>query len=189
MRKRRLAVAFLASLMLASGLFLWFLRWTAEEYAVDNAVIKEASEETSIYVILDTTQPVHRFGIPNFHSQKLGLPLSMKLSYAMRNFLRFHIPSKLSLPHPYQMVNQETLEALSAPRLGESRQNEDVEKLLTRSWGVITLSRVAFDHSMTHAVVYTQLTYCGLCGEGTYLYLSKETGRWHVVARSMTWIS
>jgi hypothetical protein len=27
-----------------------------------------------------------------------------------------------------------------------------------------------------HAVVYSQLTYCGLCGEGTYLYLSKAIG-------------
>jgi hypothetical protein len=27
-----------------------------------------------------------------------------------------------------------------------------------------------------HPVVYAQLTYCGLCGEGTYLYLLKETG-------------
>jgi hypothetical protein len=32
-----------------------------------------------------------------------------------------------------------------------------------------------------HVVVYAQLTYCGLCGEGTYLYLSKASG--HLAGR------
>lgn len=54
---------------------------------------------------------------------------------------------------------------------------------------MITLSRVGFDSSNQYAVVYAQLTYCGLCGEGTYLYLSKQPGGWHIVGRAGTWIS
>ena len=187
-RKRRLALACLLVLVMPFGLVLWSARWTEEEYAVDSAAVKEAFDESPIYVILDTTQPEGRFGISGFHSRGLGLSLSARLSYTTRNVFLFHIPPKLQLPHPYRLVNQRTLDRLvkSNP---ETRQSAEFQELLAKSWGVITLSRVGFDHSMKHAVMYIQLTYCGLCGEGTYLYLSKETGQWHIVARSGTWIS
>jgi hypothetical protein len=64
-----------------------------------------------------------------------------------------------------------------------------VEGASAEKLGCHYLSRVGFDLGGRHAVVYAQLTYCGLCGEGTYLYLLKETGAWHIVGRAGTWIS
>jgi hypothetical protein len=189
--KKRLVFALLGFLLFASGLTLWYLRWTAEECAVDETVIREAfsGNEVSYYVILDTTQPVGRMGISSFHSRELGLPPRTRFSYTARNILRFHIPSNLDLPHPFRLVDQKRLDALYGLGRHASAQDDELAGLLQRSWGVITLSRVGFDRRMEHAVVYAQLTYCGLCGRGTYFYLSKETGVWHVVASAWTWIS
>jgi len=167
------------------------LHWDSEESAVYEATIREAfgGDEVSHYVILDTTQPLSRFGISGFHSEELNLPLSARVSYTVKNLLRFHISQKLSLPHPFTLVSQEELDQLHSSGQAAFPQVVELRGLLQRSWGVITLSRVGFDLSGKHAVVYAQLTYCGLCGGGTYLYLSKDSGIWHIVRRAGTWIS
>jgi hypothetical protein len=95
----------------------------------------------------------------------------------------------MRLPHPFTMVGQEELDKVYRPGQTDSLNAVELRALLRKSWGVITLSRVGFDPGGKHAVVYAQLIYCGLCGEGTYLYLSKETGAWHIVGRAGTWIS
>lgn len=91
----------LGLLLLVSGSAIWILHWNSEEYAVYEAAIREgfSGEDVSYYVILDTTQPVGRFGISNFHSERLGLPLTARVSYTTKNLFRFHVPSKAS-PSP-----------------------------------------------------------------------------------------
>jgi hypothetical protein len=176
---------------LVGCLAAFFFPWDTEEYAVYEATVREAfsGDDVSYYVILNTTQPMGRIGISSFHSNRLGLPLSARASYSAKNLFRFHIPPKFRLPHPFTMVDQKDLDAVYAPSHVESRKVDELNGLLRGSWGVITLSRVGFDRSGRHAVVYAQLTYCGLCGGGTYLYLSKETGAWHIIGRAGTWIS
>lgn len=155
-----------------------------------DAAIREtfSGGDVSYYLILDTTQPAGRFGIPDFHSEKLGVSLTARVSYTARNVFRFQIAPKFSLPHPFRMIGQGELDGIYRPA-NESPKVAELNELLRKSWGVITLSRVGFDLGGRHAVVYVQLTHCGFCGEGVYLYLSKETGIWHVVARAGTWIS
>jgi hypothetical protein len=158
---------------------IWILHWKSEEYAVYDAAIREAlsGDGVSYYVILDRTQPEGRFGISNFHSERLSLPLSARASYTTKNLFRFQVPLRFRLPHPFTMVSQEQLDKTYRPGQTDSANAVGLGALLRKSWGVITLSRVGFDLGGKHAVVYAQLTYCGLCGEGTYLYLSNETGR------------
>jgi hypothetical protein len=181
----------LGSVLVVAFSTLWILQWDAEEYAVDETVIRDAfgGDEVSYYVILATTEPLGRFGISSFHSRELNLPFSANVSYTAKNVFRFQIAPRFHLPHPFTMVVQKDLDAINVPGQTNNPQTVSLEALLRRSWGVITISRVGFDHSRTHAVVYAQLTYCGLCGEGTYLYLSKQGGMWHIVKRAGTWIS
>lgn len=87
------------------------------------------------------------------------------------------------------MISQDRLDMVYRSGHIDHSKADELNGLLQRSWGVITLSRVGFDGGGNYAVVYAQLTYCGLCGEGTYLYLSKASGVWHIVGRSGTWIS
>jgi len=170
---------------------IWILHWRAEEYAVYDAAIREAfsGDGVSYYVILDRTQDAGRFGITNFHSEKLGLSLTTRVSYAAKNVFLFRIAPKFNLPYPFRMVAQDELDRIFRLGKSDSTNVSKLGELLRKSWGVITLSRVGFDVGGKHAVVYAQLTYCGLCGEGTYLYLSKEAGAWHIVRRAGTWIS
>jgi len=167
------------------------LRWQNEEYSVYQAVIGEAfsGAQVSYYVVLDTTEPANRVGISSFHSKNLGLGLDSKLIYNLRNIFRFRLSPRFQLPHPYRLVSEADLASLHSLGQETPSPSRELNELFKRSWGVITLSRVGFDWKMKHAVVYAQLTYCGLCGEGTYLYLSKEAGVWHIIGRSGTWIS
>ncbi|MGB8661498.1 MAG: hypothetical protein WCD34_13825, partial [Candidatus Acidiferrum sp.] len=181
----------LGSLLLVVCSAIRILHWNSEEFAIYEVTIREtfSGDDVSHYVILDTTEPAGRFGISNFHSERLGLPLSARASYTTKNFFRFHVPPRFRLPHLFTMVSQEQLDKTYRPGQTDSPNAVELGALLRKSWGVITLSRVGFDLGGKHAVVHAQLTYCGLCGEGTYLYLSKETGAWHIVGRAGTWIS
>ncbi len=190
-RQARSLWALAGMLLVMGGSGVWILHWRAEEYTVYDAAIREAfsGDGVSYYVILDRTKPAGRFGVSNFHSQKLDLSLTTRVSYAAKNVFRFRIAPKFSLPYPFRMVGQDELDRIFRPGKSDSTNVSELEELLRKSWGVITLSRVGFDVGGKHAVIYAQLTYCGLCGEGTYLYLSKEAGAWHIVRRAGTWIS
>lgn len=190
-KKRFLFASTLACASTIGCLSIWTLHWQSEEYAVYDAAIREtlSGDGVSYYVILDTTQPDGRFGIPNFHSKKLSLPLAVRASYTARNVFRFHILPEFDLPHPFRMVGLNELGRIHDSDNSKSLKVAQINELLRKSWGVITLSRVGFDLGGEHAVVYVQLTYCGLCGGGTYLYLSKESGTWCVVSQWGTWIS
>ena len=60
---------------------------------------------------------------------------------------------------------------------------------IVESYGVVALSRVGFNLNHTHAVIYVELQYRGLCGGGQYYYLAKENGAWRVTDVAGTWIS
>ena len=181
----------LSVLLLASASVAWARHWSADEFDVYDTVIREkfSGDDISYFLILNITQPLNRFGISIFHAKQLGLPPSARVSYFAKNLFRFQIPGRLRLPHPFAMVDQKEIESAYGPGLASTPKTAELIKDLRRSWGVITLSRVGFDSEGTRAIVYAQLAYCGLCGEGVYLYLSKESGAWHVVRGSGTWIS
>jgi hypothetical protein len=182
------AVISLILIVLAAG---WTLHWNYSEDTVYEAAIREAFSDSHVtaFVILNTTQPDSRFGMPRFYSDELGLPLITKLDYTAKNIFRFRIQPKIQLFGPVIMVDRKELDNAFSRDHFNSRDAVELRGLLSKSWGVITLSRVGFDLEGKHAVLYAQLTYCGLCGQGTYLYLSKESGTWHIVARAGTWIS
>jgi|SRR5215467_1754771 len=188
--KRAVACALLGALALLASTFVYSVRWRAEEFLVDEAILKERfSERVTSYLILDTTLPWKRIWIMPFHARELGLNWDSALDYSMKNWHRARIPAKLRLPHPYSFVSRKELTKLKDPAFLSSPEGAELQKRMMQGWGVITISRVGFDFRKQHAVAYVQLTYCGLCGEGLFVYLSKESGEWHVVKESGTWIS
>src|SRR5437773_7059490 len=116
-RQARSLWALAGMLLVMGGSGVWILHWRAEEYTVYDAAIREAfsGDGVSYYVILDTTLPAGRFGVSSFHSEKLGLPLTMRASYTAKNVFRFHIPPRFNLPHPFRMVGQEELDKIYRP--------------------------------------------------------------------------
>jgi hypothetical protein len=126
----------LGLLLLVGGSAIWILHWNSEEYAVYEAAIREgfSGEDVLYCVILDTTQPVGRFGISNFHSERLGLPLTARVSYTAKNLFRFHVPSRLRLPHPFTMVSQKELDNVYRPGQTDSPNAVELRALLRKSW-------------------------------------------------------
>jgi hypothetical protein len=66
--------------------------------------------------------------------------------------------------------------------------NEAFFRRFPDSYGVLTFSRVAFNHDLTEAFFYTEHL-CGLCGEGKFVYMRKAAGKWTVAGSGGTWIS
>ena len=183
-------ILFLSVLMAGIGAF-WMLSWDSDENLVYESILREEFDGSGVsyYVILDITRPMTRFGVSSFHAKELGLSRSTRIDYSIKNLFNFHIRPNFDLPHPFTTISESDLEAVYKLGQNETMEVKKLKSLLGRSWGVITLSRAGFDISHRHAVVYTQLTYCGLCGGGRYVYLSKETGVWRVVGCSWTWVS
>ena len=55
--------------------------------------------------------------------------------------------------------------------------------------GYITVSRVGFDSTGTHALLYFEIKCGGLCADGSYQLLTKENGAWKVTKEISFWAS
>jgi hypothetical protein len=65
---------------------------------------------------------------------------------------------------------------------------EAFEKRFPGNYGYQTFTRIGFNHDLTEAVFYTEHM-CGLCGEGKYVYMRKQNGKWIVIGTAITWVS
>lgn len=153
---KRLVFVALGLMAMLGWLAVWLLSWDSEEFAVYDAIVREAYDgpDISHSVILNITEPWGRWGVTSFHSRALRLSLGVRMSYALKNFLRFRVPSTMQLGNPYTLTSQDEIIASYDQRLGETHKAMELRKLIRGNWGVITLSRVGFDLHRSHAVVY-----------------------------------
>jgi hypothetical protein len=55
--------------------------------------------------------------------------------------------------------------------------------------GVLTFSRVGFNHDMNQALVYAGWSCGPRCGQGDYFFLQKQAGAWTIKKKYNLWIS
>jgi hypothetical protein len=65
---------------------------------------------------------------------------------------------------------------------------EAFEKRFPGNYGYHTFTRIGFNRDLTEAVFYTEHM-CGLCGEGKYVYMRKQNGKWVVIGTAGRWVS
>jgi hypothetical protein len=65
---------------------------------------------------------------------------------------------------------------------------EAFEKRFPGNYGYHSFTRIGFNRDLTEAVFYTEHM-CGLCGEGKYVYMRKQNGKWVVMGTAITWVS
>jgi len=65
---------------------------------------------------------------------------------------------------------------------------EAFEKRFPGNYGYQTFTWIGFNRDLTEAVFYTEHM-CGLCGEGKYVYMRKQNGKWIVIGTAITWVS
>ena len=188
---RRFVSSLLFVLAVTCSCALWVVSWDADEFQVFRVAADQVHGADGVrqYFLLDQTSSPMRFGVPPFHSKKLGLTKSVWANYALKNLWIRKLPDTLILSRPSVLVSSTRLEGLYSSSARENNSVKNLRSQIGKSYGVVTLSRVGFDTSHTHAVIYAQLTYCGLCGGGYFYYLEKQDGAWKVKSTAMTWIS
>jgi hypothetical protein len=58
-----------------------------------------------------------------------------------------------------------------------------------KAGGIISFSKIGFNHDHNAAILYSAVGCGWLCGTGYYHLLKKQSGKWVIVGHSMVWIS
>jgi hypothetical protein len=107
------------------------------------------------------------------------LSRSLEFEFWATNLRDVRLEPKLRLPAHYELATEAEMKLY--PYEAFLRRFPD-------SYGVLTFSRVAFNHDLTQAFFYTEHL-CGLCSEGKFVFMLKTAGKWAVAYTAGTWIS
>jgi hypothetical protein len=64
----------------------------------------------------------------------------------------------------------------------------EFQKRFPGNYGYHKFTRVGFNRSLTEAVFYTEHI-CGMCGEGKYVFMRKQQGKWTILGEVSRWVS
>lgn len=119
--------------------------------------------------------------------EELGAPAETLSNWRMRNQQIHSIDHPLDLKVSYQMIDRVKREKLfmaEQPALGWDR----FFATYSGAPGLIRLSKVGFDASLEHALVYIE-HHCGsVCGSGRLAYLNFADKRWQVRGAQLIWM-
>ena len=169
---------------------LSLLSYDSDECSVFRVAVEQVhgSDGVEQYVLGANTGPCTPFGISSFHRKKLAMPISAKTNFWTKNCVCRSLPANLPLKHPYTLVSERDLRPVYTSEKPDAK-TALLQTKIVKSYGVVAISRVGFDLTHTRAVIYVELLYCGLCGDGQYYYLAKQNGAWRVIETAGTWIS
>jgi hypothetical protein len=172
-----------------------------EDYSVYSALINQKfiRHEIKLIVIQDQTQ-IYRLGHQSLdehtnYAMKGLSPVSLSTvkNYFERNKEQFNLSGHFKLKTPYIILTKKEIEDHFKPRIGVAdpldKAWQEFYKKYPDSPGFIMLSRVGFDSEMKQAMVYIGHACGGLCGEGRYVFLTKEEGNWRIKNELPLWIS
>lgn len=166
----------------------------AEEYNVYSACIEAffLVEGVELIVIRDHTDTDGSVGNTlaqemRYVQDSLGSAVSEETlrDYRVQNASREPLSRRLALDVEVAFLSDTEFEAIFAAPDGW----EQFYALYPHSQGIMTLSRVGFDRGMEQALVYVGNQVHYLAGQGYYLFLSKEGGRWVIQETVLVWIS
>jgi len=101
------------------------------------------------------------------------------LNLLCMSFVREELQRSFALPVKYELMTKAEV-ALYPTMAFQAR--------FPGNYGYHRFTRVGFNSVLTEAVFYTDHM-CGLCGEGKYVFMKKQNGRWVVVGTASRWIS
>ncbi len=168
------------------------VRCADEEYAVYSAYLSDGllndahdwSAGGPVRVVVKSTTSVgERFRIKALYvfdsrANFDQLDRSTRVSYLVRNVFPTRILPKISLPR-FATLSFTTKSDYSSA---------EFQKEFPANQGLTVLSGVGFNRDRTQAVFYID-HFCGLCGGGRYVLMTKTDGAWHVKEEHSTWIS
>ena len=179
---------FISVFLLAAALSYWFWLPSAEvreseSYAAMSAFLSSGltgeshslgSSHRLVVIYGVTSNGMFRL-LPTNWSGFSSWP--MRADATIRTLFPARMEHKFNLPTQYIFSKD--------PSRTESDLTEEQQRA---GYGMITFSKVIFNHDATRAVFYTEHL-CGLCGEGDFVAMEKRNGRWVVVNARSTWVS
>jgi hypothetical protein len=157
----------------------------AEEYAVYAAVL--GGDERSVLVVKDHTIAAGRTdeGWQNLRQQLAPLSQDVISDFRSKNEKVHELMNVFGRKAKYVLIGKKEFEKIF--RAGPNGWKE-----FRRRYGNIyyyQFSRVGFNAAMSQALVYSEYSCPGTCGQGEYLLLSKYEGEWRVVKKYPVWFS
>lgn len=177
----------------------------SDEYAVFSAaLIERYGARTDRLIVIrnyaggcnsigyDPTLPEDGRGMPD-------VPADLYREFRTKNKQCMNLEGRfdLSVPHAnsdfsisYTFISDEELRELEGHKSsGAITFWPDFYRKYKNSDGLIAFSRVAFDPTLEHALLFVSHSCDSTCGEGYFVLLGKEQGKWRVKKRVGVWIS
>jgi hypothetical protein len=163
-----------------------------DEYAVYSAAIRTmfVDDWVKLLVIQDTTSDlkIRSLGetmkdMKEFYPSVADDTLE---DYVARNAQAYRLSRSFQLPVRYELLSTAELERHSRKRDGGI---EFFYKKYQGTWGLIRLSKAGFNRERDQAFLYIELKFCGLCGRGAYVHLSKDGDVWRIKETFIVWVS
>ena len=187
-------------LVIGTAVLLWPTAWDEEEYQVYDIVINQLclKEKDQIAVIEDHTD--FRTLAPwdpsaeGWELRLLQLEYKTRLiwyvnyDFLAKNKKRYPLSSPFNLAVPYEFYPKEEAARLFRV-LDDGTTGLDRFHAKYPNSSLLTLSRVGFNLWGNKAVVHVEDVYGGLAGEGYFVFLKKENGKWIIDKQQYTWVS
>lgn len=90
------------------------------------------------------------------------------------------IENSLKIEADYLLIKQEELDTLLKRDNSPLKDWDAFQRKFPNAGGYYSFSRVGFNSEMTHAFVYVSFACGDTCGNGSYKFLTKESGVWKV---------
>lgn len=112
-------------------------------------------------------------------------------SYAVANNKEQTLKDNFNLKFNHIFLTKSEIENLfkRGTRLSEVEEWENFYKNFPGTYTVVSVSRVGFNSEKTQALVYLEFWCRSLCGEGNYIFLNKQNGKWKAIKQNMMWVS
>jgi hypothetical protein len=163
-----------------------------EEYMIYSALInqKYIRNDVRLIVISDRTF-AHTVGTNSldktleFISKKLNISEQDLLKdFLMKNQQSYKLKAQFDIKVKYVLVNEEEKSQLSQSGNFWSAFDEKYPN----AQGILSLSRVGFNHAMSRALVYIGNNGSASTGAGYYVLLVKSDGKWVIQVETMAWV-
>ncbi|SRR6266480_439692 len=164
-----------------------------DEYAVYSAVIsqKYVKAQVKLLVIANPTccEVVDRAReqLPSIFQPLSSLSQETVESYLKRNDKQMLLRKSFKLSVKYRLVDYDRIDRLF-DMIDLEGKWKTFHRMYPGSNGYLRLSRVGFNSARDQALVQTAWMCGSLCGEGRYVLLQKEGGRWRVAKDVLVWV-
>lgn len=173
---------------------------SGEEYEVYSVAIQDfftlsrkvKSVAITDYTIKDFSDLKSMWQTNDYFRQSFSALLPETIdNYAAANGKEHQVKNSFNLQLHYIFLTKSEVESIfkRGTRVSEMEEWEAFYKKFPEIYTIASVSRVGFNSERNQALVYLEFWCRSLCGEGNYIFLNKQDGKWKVFKKDMMWVS